>query len=167
MEPMFLIISVAAQLIIDAITGSMNSVLTPVEDVVATDKIISTNGPPSRPSSPSSITAPIDPPSTQLTPIEAIEASTTTPPPSSVMLVEQEVPQDSARNIVFLDPYTESNAPRRGRSHKVKKKEVVQKARVRREEIAAELVRAKTELWETTIEQAVLIQLAKDKDFLK
>lgn len=76
----------------------------------------------------------------------------------------QQVPQA----IKFLDPFTpENNAPTQKKGSKVDRKEVVRKAKERREEIAAELSRAKMELWGTTIEQAVLIQLAKDKSFLE
>ena len=49
-------------------------------------------------------------------------------------------------------------------SEKLDRQDILRRARKRREQLAAEIARAKIELWETTIEQGVLTHLSKDKE---
>lgn len=61
------------------------------------------------------------------------------------------------RGIMFMPPVT--GAPIK---KTLDRDEVLRKAKARREQLAAELARTKIELWETTIEQGVLLNLLKD-----
>lgn len=45
---------------------------------------------------------------------------------------------------------------------KLNKADILERARIRREQLAKELARTKVELWETMIEQGVLTNISKD-----
>ena len=49
---------------------------------------------------------------------------------------------------------------------KLDRETILKRARARREQLVAEIARAKVELWETTIEQGVLVHLSKDKSIV-
>ncbi|THH20736.1 hypothetical protein EW146_g669 [Bondarzewia mesenterica] len=67
----------------------------------------------------------------------------------------------TARLLSVLDPRLLSQHPlANGKSQN--KQETIRRARERRQQLVAELERAKVELWETTIEQGVLAHLLKD-----
>jgi hypothetical protein len=83
---------------------------------------------------------------------QALPTDTTISTASSVV---PEVPQPG--------PFKRSVAgPGRPNSKSLVKEDILRRARERRRQLAAEIERAKVELWETTIEQGVLVQMAKD-----
>lgn len=81
------------------------------------------------------------------------------PPPMTTKRVSHDdgVTTRPTRGIMFMPPVT--GAPIK---KTLDRDEVLQKAKARREQLAAELARTKIELWETTIEQGVLLNLLKD-----
>ncbi|KAL5504119.1 hypothetical protein ACEPAH_8192 [Sanghuangporus vaninii] len=91
------------------------------------------------------------------------------PPPSSPSAVHSETSQQPAQSLSKI-PLADAEIvhTKWGGSEPSTKRpnrdEVLQRARVRREQLAAEIARAKVELWETTIEQGVLTHLSKDKE---
>ncbi|KAL5525805.1 hypothetical protein ACEPAG_7142 [Sanghuangporus baumii] len=90
------------------------------------------------------------------------------PLPSPPSVVHSEAPQQPMQSRL-ITPFTDAEIvhAKRGGSEPSKKpnrEEVLRRARVRREQLAAEIARAKVELWETTIEQGVLTHLSKDKE---
>lgn len=79
--------------------------------------------------------------------------------------------QAPSQNVRFLPPITDMAArprsgPSKSTSKRLDREDVLRRGKVRREQLAAEIARAKVELWETTIEQGVLINLSKDKELL-
>ncbi|KAI5122307.1 hypothetical protein M0805_002383 [Coniferiporia weirii] len=77
--------------------------------------------------------------------------------------------QAHPQGVRFLPPVIDDMVRTRGGrsgSKKLDREDVLRRARVRREQLAAEIASAKIELWETTIEQGVLINLSKDKSLL-
>ncbi|KAL5526590.1 hypothetical protein ACEPAF_8314 [Sanghuangporus sanghuang] len=91
------------------------------------------------------------------------------PPPSPPSVVHSETSQQHMQSLSKI-PLADAEIvhTKRGGSEPSTKRqnrdEVLQRARVRREQLAAEIARAKVELWETTIEQGVLTHLSKDKE---
>ncbi|THH00278.1 hypothetical protein EW145_g7108, partial [Phellinidium pouzarii] len=72
------------------------------------------------------------------------------------------VPQRQVRNVRSVGVRTHESSNRQA-NRKLEREDVRLRAHVRREQLATEVARAKIELWETTIEQGVLINLSKDK----
>ncbi|KAL5485989.1 hypothetical protein ACEPAI_7033 [Sanghuangporus weigelae] len=111
---------------------------------------------------------PVRPADEEPEPTPSVDVSSL-PPPSPPSVVHNEAPQQPMQSL-FKVPLVDAEIvhTKRGGSEASTKRphrdEVLGRARVRREQLAAEIARAKVELWETTIEQGVLTHLSKDKE---
>lgn len=69
-------------------------------------------------------------------------------------------------DVRFMPPMVDAVRSAKPTAKKLDREDVVRRAKVRREQLAAEIARAKIELWETTIEQGILTHMSKDKALL-
>ena len=98
------------------------------------------------------------PPLPQIPPLASQALTLPYRPPATIRTSQNDSASTRpASGVTFLPPVTGAPLKRT-----LDREEVLKKAKARREQLVAELARTRVELWETSIEQGVLLNLLKD-----
>jgi hypothetical protein len=89
------------------------------------------------------------------------------PPPPSTTSVTTTSPIHEPAATATATSFRQTMANTKSTKMALDRQTILRRARERREQLVAEIARAKIELWETTIEQGVLVHLSKDNSLVE